>query len=87
MYRNTDIRNATCTNCGAAIVTFRNEVDLAWQIDATQLPITEDIAALKAAGRTVWVWNPPSEAWIPKFGHDRDWRDHRAGHQCPTHQP
>ena len=82
--RCTGLTDTTCPSCGAPVVRFRDEVDLEHHIEATQLPITADLAAL--AGR-VWVWNPPTDGWIPKFGHRRDWRDHRAEHRCTAHHP
>lgn len=82
--RCTDLTDSTCPDCGAATVRFRDEVNLEHHLEATQLPITVDLATF---GRQVWVWNPVSEAWISKFGSARDWRDHRAEHQCSTLTP
>lgn len=80
--RCTDITDTTCRNCGTPVVRFRDEVNLERSIEVTQLPITADIRALKESGRTVWVWNPPSQGWLPKFGLCRDWRELRVEHIC-----
>lgn len=82
--RCTDITDTRCPTCSEPVVRFRDEVDLERFIEAIQLPITEDLRRLKEAGKTVWVWNPPSQGWIPKFGFLRDWRELRVEHTCPT---
>lgn len=82
--RCTGIVDTVCPDCGAPVVQFRDDVGLVWRIEATQLPITTNLADL--AGR-VWVWNPQSSSWIHKFGLVRDWRDHRAEHRCTARQP
>lgn len=76
----------TCRKCGRSCVEFTTSYGLTYRLDGSALPIDTDLRSLRHRGVTVWVFNPDTGCWAPKFGFARDWRDTRIEHSCTTEE-